>query len=84
MELQRLTVINYAETADEKDKRITLSPSQITLIAADVNDVKLNGRELRHVTVLFLDGASVDLLINNSDLNDLEGAVGSYFLGYAT
>jgi len=80
MELSRLTVRNYDELP-ENEKRITLSPDKINLIAADVEDIKINGRALRHVTVLFMDGGSVDLVVDHADLSLLEGAIGSFYLG---
>lgn len=77
MELQKLTVHNYSENKDE-ERRITLSPDKITVVAAGVEDVLLNGRSLRTATILFLDGGSIDLLINHADLEMIEGAIGSY------
>jgi len=80
MEFYKLTVHNYAEKPEE-ERRITLSPANIVLVAAAVEDITVNGRSLRNVTVLFVDGGSADLLINHQDLQTLESAVGSYCLG---
>jgi hypothetical protein len=80
MELQKLTVRNYDELP-ENEKRITLSPDKINLVAAGIEDIKINGRALRQVTVLFLDGGSVDLVVDHADLELLEGAIGSFCLG---
>lgn len=77
MEMQKLTVYHYAEVSEE-DRRITLSPSKINVIAANPKDVLLNGRSLVQITVLFDDGGSIDLTINHSDLEMVEGAVGSF------
>ena len=80
MEFQKLTVHCYAEDAAD-ERRITLSPQNINVVAAHTEDVTINARSLRHVTVLFADGGSVDLVINHSDLELLEGAVGSFCFG---
>ena len=79
MEMQRLTVHCYAEDAKE-ERRVTLSPMNVTLIAAEIDDVVVNNRSVRKVSVLFTDGGSVDLIVNHSDLSLLESAIGSFCL----
>jgi hypothetical protein len=79
MEFQKLTVHHYADNTVD-DKRITISPSNVAMIAADVDDSTVNGRSVRHVTVLFLDGGSATISINHQDLETLEGAIGSFCL----
>ena len=81
MEFQKLTVHHYSVNPEE-ERRITLSPMNISLVAAATEDTMLNGRSLRNVTVLFGDGGSVDMTINHSDLELLETAIGSFCLGY--
>lgn len=80
MDFQRLTVHHYGETTEE-DRRITISPANISLVAAEIDDVVINGRSVRNVTILFLDGESAEISINHADLEMLEGATGSYCLG---
>lgn len=80
MEFQKLTVHHYGDTTQE-DRRITLSPMNIAFIAAEVEDSMVNGRSLRRTSVLFTDGGSADITINHSDLQLLEGAIGSFYLG---
>ena len=80
MEFQKLTVHHYADL-EEEDRRITISPMNVALVAAETEDMTVRGRSLRHVTVLFTDGGSTDLSINHSDLELLEGAIGSFCLG---
>jgi len=80
MDMQQLTVYHYGDTTAE-DKRITLSPGNIALIAANTEDATVNGRSLVNTSVLFMEGGSIDLLINHQDLQKLEAAVGSYCLG---
>lgn len=77
MEMQKLTVHCYAELPEE-ERRVTLSPSLITAIVAHNEDITLNGRSLRYVTVVFMDGNSLELIVNHADLNTLEEAIGSY------
>lgn len=81
MEFQRLTVLNYSDDPTE-EKRITIGPGHVTLIAADTEDVVIKGRNLRRVTLMFTDGGSVDLTINHADLDKLEAAIGSYYHGF--
>jgi hypothetical protein len=78
--MQKLTVYHYSEIKEE-ERRITLSPVNITVIAAETEDVVVNGRNLRKTAVLFVDGNSIDLLLNHSDLEMLEGAIGSFCFG---
>ncbi len=80
MELQKLTLHHYGETTAD-DRRMTLSPSMITVVAVQVDDTVVNGRTLRGLTVLFVDGGSIDLTVNHSDLEMLEAAVGSFGFG---
>ena len=80
MELQKLTLHHYGETTAD-DRRITLAPMNITVVAAQIEDTVVNGRTLRSVSVLMTDGGAIDLNLNHSDLETLEAAVGSYCLG---
>ena len=80
MELNKLTVHHYADNANE-EKRITLSPQNIVVAAAAIEDTQVNGRSVRNVTVLFVDGGSIDLVVNHSDLEMIEQAVGTYYFG---
>jgi hypothetical protein len=79
IQMKRLTVHHYGETTEE-DKRITISPANIFALAADVEDVVVNGRTLRNVVVLGIDGGSIPLTVNHADLSILEEATGSYCL----
>ena len=79
MEFQKLTVHNYGATAEE-DRRITLAPANINLAAATTEDSIVNGRSVRVVTILFVDGGSVDITVNHADLSLLEEAIGTFCL----
>lgn len=80
MEFQVLRVHHYGDTTEE-DRRITLSPSNITVVAAEAEDSVVNGRSVRKVTVLMVDGGSVDVVVNHADLELMESAVGSFCFG---
>jgi len=78
MRIQKLTVHGYSEnSADER--RVTLSPSQIVSVIAEVEDVTINNRSLRNVCVVFLDGGSMDIILNHGDLELLESAIGNFY-----
>lgn len=79
MRFEVLTVHHYSENLEE-EKRVTLSPGNILVVAAAVEDIQIRGRSLREVSVLLTDGESADLIINHSDLEKLEKCVGSYCL----
>jgi hypothetical protein len=80
MQLETLTVHHLGDTQDE-DRRITISPANVNIIAAEVEDVLVQGRSVRRVAVLMADGGSVDVTINHADLEMLERAIGSFCLG---
>lgn len=77
MEMKKLTVHCYAENLED-ERRVTLSPMNINVVAAEIDDVKVNNRSLRHVTILLSDGGSIDLLLNHADLDLLESVVGAF------
>ena len=76
-EMSTLRVAHYGETPEE-DRRITLAPANICAIAAETEDVQVQGRTLRNVSVLFIDGGSMALTVDHSDLELLENTVGAY------
>ena len=80
MNIQRLTLRHYGATEAE-DRRITLSPMNILAAVAKIDDIQLNGRSLREISVLMVDQANIDLIVNHADLQLLEDAVGSFCLG---
>lgn len=77
MNFQKLTVLHRSANPEE-ERRITIAPTNVTVVAAATEDVQVNGRSLRAATVLFSDGGSIDLLLDHSDLEMLETAIGSY------
>ena len=79
MNLQTLTLHCYAENPSE-ERRMTLTPYKIDFVSAAVDDIVVNGRSLRQVSVIFDEGLSCDLIINHADLEKLEAAVGAYCL----
>jgi hypothetical protein len=79
MEFEKLTVHHY-DISKENEKRVTLSPNNINLLATNIEDTIINGLSLRKVTVLFLQGDPIDLLVNHADLEKMERAIGSFYL----
>lgn len=75
-----LTVHCYAEDPSQ-ERRVTLSPGLITVIAAGTEDVEINGKARRLAQVMFMDGGTVDLFVDHSDLLLLEETIGAYCLG---
>lgn len=79
MSLQVLRVHHYGETPAD-DKRITISPHNVLLIAAATEDITVQDRSVRNVNILFADNGSAEVNINHSDLEMLESAIGSFCL----
>jgi hypothetical protein len=79
MNLLKLTVHCYAENPLE-ERRITLSLHKIDFLSAASEDIIINGRSLRPVSVIFDEGLNCDLIVNHADLETLEAAVGAYCL----
>ncbi len=79
MDLQKLTITHYEEDSKD-DRRVTLSPGNVGMIAAEIDDCTVNNRSVRKVSILFLDGNSVELTVNHADLELLETAIGSFCL----
>lgn len=76
-EVQVLRVHHFDE--DEKeDRRVTIAPMNVLALVAKEEDTVVRGRTLREVSVMFLDGGSVALCVNHSDLELLETTIGAY------
>lgn len=74
-DIRVLTVQHFGET-EEENTRITLSPLNIKMTAA--NPTIRQNREMFKVSVLFLEGDSVELFVTEMDLLQIERAVGMY------
>lgn len=79
MEVKVLTVTAYAEK-EEDNKRVTIQPMNVAMLAADIEDSTIQNRSLRKVAVLLLDGETIELFVNHQDLETMEQAVGSYLV----
>ena len=77
--IQVLTVQHYAEDVSQL-KRVTLAVPKINAVSASVEDISVNGLHVRPVTVWFQDGAMIDLVVNHSDLDLMERAIGSFLV----
>lgn len=80
MHMQILRVQHYGETPAD-DRRVTIQVANINTVVAMNEDTEINGRSLRHVSVLYVSGNSIDLTVNHADLELLESATGSFCLG---
>lgn len=73
--LRVLTVVSYGETENEND-RVTLNSLEIQMTAAR-DDIR-QGRPVKRTSVMFKDGAYVELFLNDMDLLEVEQAIGTY------
>ena len=80
MEMQTLRVHSYGETAED-DRRVTIAPNNVVALAASTEDTQVQGRTLRGVSVLFIDGGSMDLVVDHADLQLLETTIGAFSFG---
>ena len=77
MEMHTLRVYHYGATPEE-DRRITLSPANVAMLASETEDVQVQGRTVRNISVLFVDGGSVGVTVAHDDLELLEATIGAY------
>jgi hypothetical protein len=80
MEMQTLRVHSYGETPED-DRRVTIAPNNVVALAASTDDVQVQGRSLRAISVLFVDGGAMDLVVDHADLQLLEDTIGAYSFG---
>jgi hypothetical protein len=72
-----LKVTNYGETEAE-NKEVTISPMVIKAVMADVVAHEKQGRAVKNVALLLIEGDTMELVISDRDLYTLEEVVGSY------
>lgn len=72
-----LKVTSYDE-AEEGSKEITLSPGMIKAIIADPVAHVRQGKAVKSVTLLLVEGDALEMAIGQRDLDTLEEVVGSY------
>lgn len=78
-----LTVSNYGIEEGGKfiKARVTLAPHMIqVVIAGEETQTVVEGRELKRVNILLVDGNNIELLISEVDLISIERAIGTYIL----
>jgi len=80
MEMQTLRVHSYGDVAED-DRRVTIAPNNVVALAASTDDVQVQGRSLRAISVLFVDGGAMDLVVDHADLQLLEDTIGAYSFG---
>jgi hypothetical protein len=74
-----LKVKHYGETFDES-KWVTICPMNVKLVEADVSVTIRQNTTVTKVTVVFLEGDSIELYLTDYDQNVLESVVGFYDL----
>lgn len=74
-DIRVLTVMHLGET-EEENARITFSPMNVKMLAA-LDDTR-QGRPVKKVSVLFIEGDNTEIFISEIDLLTFERAVGMY------
>lgn len=77
-----LKVTNYGAEESENTE-VTISPGVIKVVSASTVPVMIQGRALKSVTVLMMDGDELVLVLSDPDLYKLEECVGFYDFDYA-
>lgn len=72
-----LKVTSYGEVLDD-NKEVTLSPGMIKAIFADVVSSVTQGKVVKNVSLLMIEGDTIEIVIGESDLYKLEEVVGGY------
>jgi hypothetical protein len=72
-----LKVTHYGETESE-NKEVTISPMVIKAIFADVLPHNRQDRLVKNVSLLLVEGDTMELIISELDLYTLEDVVGGY------
>jgi hypothetical protein len=80
MEMNTLRVHSYG-VVPEDDRRVTIAPANVIALAGETDDIQVQGRSLRNISVLFVDGGSMDLVVDHADLELLENTIGAYSFG---
>ncbi len=76
MQSNILRVHHYGDTPEE-DRRVTLSPMDVSVLLAETEDATVQGRAVRRVTVVLSSGG-IELAVNHSDLELLENTIGFF------
>jgi hypothetical protein len=78
-DIRVLTFTHFGESEAE-NARMTLSPMNVKLLAA-FDDMR-QGRPVKRVSVLFVEGDSVEIFVSEMDLLTIEQAVGMYGVAF--
>ena len=73
-----LKVTNYVSDDSAENKIVTISPMVIKAVFADEVASIRQGKAVKNVTLLLVEGDEIALTINDSDLYTLEDIVGGY------
>jgi hypothetical protein len=77
MDLQTLRIHHYGEV-EADDRRITVAPINVVALSAKTEDNTVQGRSVREIAVIFLDGGQIVVNVNHADLELLEGTIGAF------
>lgn len=74
----RLKTLVIHHIADSEDDccRVALSPGHVKFVAS--RDIRKNDRDLKHITVTFMDGDAQSFCVSGLDLMNLEEVVAGY------
>lgn len=76
MERLKTLVIHHIADVEEDSCRVALSPGHIKYVAS--REIRKHDRDLKHITISFMDGEVEGFCISGLDLMTLEEVVASY------
>ena len=74
-----ILAIHHIDEDPESSARIAISPATVKLVAS--RDIQMNGRDLKSISIHFMDGEVVGFNISGLDLMNLEEVVAGYSFG---
>lgn len=77
MAARTLKVTHYGEVEAE-NKEVTVSPMVIKAVFADLFPHEKQGRQVKNVSLLLMEGDTIELVLNERDIFTLEDVVGGY------
>lgn len=72
-----LKVTHYGDSPEE-NKEVTISPVVVKMVFADVAPSFKQNRSVKNISLLLMEGDTVELCISESELYTLEEVVGLY------
>ena len=75
----KVLAINHIDENPEDSVRIVISPATVKMVAS--KDMILNGRDLKLISIHYIDGECVGFNVSAFDLMTLEEVIGGYSFG---